>query len=149
LAAIALLAIVTVVLRKPQQLVNVSPSAPAGPLVAKSEPLPAFHTPVKDVVRKRATLELLPIILFPQADSVMHSHKPQFRWKAIPQSRTYEVRVVRSDGDLVWEGQTDKSALQVPAEVSFQNGSYFVWITAHLENGRTAKSAPVRFLVKR
>jgi Putative zinc-finger len=149
LAAIALLAIVTLVLRKPQQLVNVSPPAPAAPLVAKSEPLPGLHTAVKEVVRKRGTPELLPIILFPQADSVMHSDKPQFRWKAIPQSRTYEVRVVRSDGDLVWEGQTDKSALQVPAEVSFQNGSYFVWITAHLENGRTAKSAPVRFLVKR
>jgi hypothetical protein len=66
----------------------------------------------------------------------------------MPQSRKYEVRVVRSDGDLVWEGQTDKSAVQVPAEVTVKEGSYFVWITAFLEDGHTAKSAPVHFLVK-
>jgi hypothetical protein len=149
-AGIALLAIATVVLHKPQQLVNVSPPAPAAPLlIAKSEPPSALHGPVKDVVRKRSTPELLPTILFPQADSIMHSDKPQFRWKAIPQSRNYEVRVARSDGDLVWEGQTDKSAVQLPTEVRLENGSYFVWITAYLDNGRTAKSAPVRFLIKR
>jgi putative zinc finger protein len=149
LAGIALLAIATLVLRKPQQLVNVSPPTPGAPLVAKSEPPPTIHTSVKDVVRKRGTAELLPTILFPQTDATMHSDRLQFSWKPIPQSRNYEVRVVRSDGDLVWEGQTDKSALQLPTEVSLKDGFYFVWITAYLENGRTAKSAPVRFLIKR
>jgi Putative zinc-finger len=149
LAGIALLAIVTLVLRKSQQLVVIPPSAPAAPLVAKSEPPPIPHTRVKNVVRKPATPELLPTILSPQTDSIMQSDELQFRWKPIPESHNYEVRVVRSDGDVVWEGQTDKSALQVPTEVVLENGSYFIWITAHLENGRTAKSAPVRFLVKR
>jgi hypothetical protein len=149
LAGIALLAIASLVLRKPQQLVNVSPPAPAAPLVAKSEPPPTLHTSVKDLVRKRGTAELLPTILFPQTDATMHSDRLQFNWKPIPHSRNYEVRVLRSDGDLVWEGQTDKSALQLPSELSLEGGSYFVLVTAYLEDGRTAKSAPVRFLVRR
>jgi putative zinc finger protein len=149
LAAIALLAVFAIVLRKPQQLVSVSLPAPAAPLVAKSEPTPAVRTPVPDVVRKPRTLELRPTILSPEANSVMNSDRLQFRWKPVPQSRNYEVRVVRSDGDLVWEGQTDKSALQLPSEVTVKDGSYFIWITAYLENGRIAKSVPVRFLVKR
>jgi len=149
LAAIALLAIVTVVLRKPQQLVVVPPPAPAASLVAKSEPPPVLHRLVKDVVRKRTNPELLPTILSPQTDSVMHRDRLQFRWKSIPHSRNYEVRVVRTDGDLVWESQADKSAAQLPTDVSLEDGSYFVWITAYLEDGRIAKSAPVRFSVKR
>ena len=149
LAGIALLAVVTVVLRKPEKLVIVSPPFPSAPLVAKSEPAPALHTPAPDVVRKRHVLELLPTILSPQPDSIVSSDRLQFRWKPVPQSRSYEVRVVRSDGDLVWEGQTDKSALQLPSDVTVKDGSYFVWITAYLEDGRIAKSAPVRFLVKR
>ncbi len=148
LAGIALLAVIAVVFRKPQQLAVVAP-VPAAPLVVKSEPTPVLHPEVRDTVRKPRTAELLPTLLSPQAGGVMNSDRLQFRWKPVPQSRNYEVRLVRSDGDLVWEGQTDKSALQLPSDVTVEDGAYFVWITAYLEDGRTAKSAPVRFLMKR
>ena len=149
LAGIALLAVFTIVLRKPQHLVVMSPPAPAAPMVAKSEPTPAVRTPVQDVVRRPRTPELLPTILSPQANSVMNSVRLQFSWRPIPHSRNYEVRVVKSDGDLVWEGQTDQSALELPSQVTVKEGSYFVLVTAYLEDGRIAKSAPLRFLVKR
>ena|SRR5436190_13107505 len=149
LAGIALLAVVTVVVRKPEKLVVVSPPVPSAPLVAKNEPAAAVRTPVGDVVRKPRTPEFVPTILAPQADSIVSKDRLRFRWKPIPQSRNYEVRVVQSDGDLVWEGQTDKSALRLPSDVTVKDGSYFVLITAYLEDGRTAKSAPVRFLIKR
>ena len=148
LAGIALLAILTVVLRKPQQLAVGSPPVPPPPLVGRSEPAPVLHTEVRDMVRKPRPAELLPTLLSPRAGGVMNSGRLQFRWKPIPQSRNYEVRLVRSDGDLVCEGQTDKSALQLPSDVSVKDGAYFVWITAYLDDGRTAKSAPVRFLIK-
>jgi hypothetical protein len=148
LAGIALLAIVTAVLRNPQQLAVVSPPVPPAPLVGKSEPAPVLHTEVGDTVRKPRAAELLPTLLFPQAGGVMNSERLQFRWKPIPQSRNYQVRLVRSDGDPVWEGQTDKSALQLPSDVTVKDGAYFVWITAYLDDGRTAKSAPVYFLIQ-
>ena len=149
LAGIALLAVVTIVLRKPEQLIVLSPPVPHAPLVAKSEPTPAVPTPVRDVVRKPRTPGLLPTILSPQANGVMSSERLQFSWKPVPHSRNYEVRIVKSDGDLFWEGQTDQSALQLPLDVHVKDGSYFVWITAYLQDGRIVKSAPVRFLVQR
>jgi hypothetical protein len=149
LAGIVSLAIVMLVVRKPQQLVVVEPPVPAAPLVAKSEAPPLRHTPVNDVVRKRATPELLPTILSPRTGDIMHKDRLRFSWQAVPHSRNYELRVTKTDGDLIWEGQTDKSALQLPPELTVKDGSYFVLITAYLEDGRTAKSPPVQFRVKR
>lgn len=149
LAGMALLAVLTMVLRKPERLVVTSPPAPVAPVVAKAEPTPAVRTPVQDVVRRPRTPELLPTILSPPPNSVMTSVRLQFSWRPIPHSRNYVVRVVKSDGDLVWEGQTDKSALELPSEVAVKEGSYFVLVTAYLEDGRIAKSAPLRFLVNR
>ena len=148
LAGIAFLAIATVVVRKPEQLVIVAP-VPAAPLVATSEPAPMLHTQRRDIVRQPLAAELLPTLLSPRSGAITTSDRLHFRWKPIPQSRNYEVRLARSDGDLIWEGETDKSALQLPSEVTVEDGAYFVWITAYLEDGRVAKSAPVRFLIKR
>jgi hypothetical protein len=69
----------------------------------------------------------------------------EFRWKTVPHSRYYEIHVVTSEGDLVWEGQSEASVLRPPADLRLNDGSYFVWITAYLESGREAKSAPVKF----
>lgn len=74
---------------------------------------------------------------------------PTFTWTTISQSRHYEVRVVRSDGEPVWKGETEKPAMQLPAYLHLQDGVYFVWITASLDDGHTAKSPPVRFQVRR
>jgi hypothetical protein len=149
LAGIALLVVFIVVFRKPsQQLVVLSPPTPAAPLVAKSEPTSPLQ-PAPDLVRKPRTPELSLTILFPQTSSVMSSGRLRFSWRPVPHSRSYQVRLVETDGDLVWEGQTDKSALQLPTEVDVKDGSYFVWITAFLEDGRIVKSVPVRFLVER
>jgi len=67
----------------------------------------------------------------------------------ISHARSYEIRIVASDGDLVWEGQTETSSLRLPPGVALKDGSYFVWITAYLQDGRSAKSSPVPFLIKR
>jgi hypothetical protein len=62
---------------------------------------------------------------------------------------SYEIRVITADGDLVWEGQTDKLAIALPSDVILKDGSYFVWVTSYSSNGRTIKSAPAPFRVKR
>lgn len=149
LAAIALLAVFSVMLRKPEPLIVASPLAPSAPLIAKAEPTATHNTSVRGIERKLASVELLPSVILPQADSVIRRERLEFGWKPMPHSRYYEVRIVTSDGDLVWEGQTEKSDLQPPSDVAMRDGSYFVWITAYLADGRVAKSSPVKFTVKR
>jgi hypothetical protein len=149
LAGIALVAAVTVVSRKQEQLTFPAPPVPSSPLVSKSEPVATPRAALRDIVRAPQRAEQLPTILSPRPDSILQAERLQFSWKPISHSRNYEVKVVRADGDVVWTGETEKSALQVPADVSLRDGPYFAWVTAYLEDGRNMKSAPVRFLIAR
>ena len=148
-AATVLFAASTIVLHRPEQLTLLLPRAPSPPLIAKSEPPVAARARVPEILRKPRTGEVIPSILSPMPDSVVATGQLHFSWKPLSQVRDYAVRVVTADGDLVWEGQTEKSSLQFPPDVRLAAGSYFVWITANLADGRSAKSSPVRFLVKR
>jgi hypothetical protein len=148
-AAIVLFAMATMVLQRPKELTLLSPRAPSAPLIAKSETAVAPRATIPEIVRKPRTAELTPSMLWPLPGSVVATNQLHFSWKPLSHARDYAVRVVTSDGDLVWEGQTERSSLQFPPDVRLAEGSYFVWITANLADGRTAKSPPVRFLVKR
>jgi hypothetical protein len=149
LASIVLVGTLAVVFRDPGQVIVLSPPAlPPAPVIAKSEAVAVPREPVHDIIRKPRTTDPVPTILFPMRNSVVKSDRLQIRWKAIPQSQYYGIRVVTSDGDLVWDNQTEKSTLWLPSDAALKEGSYFVWVTANLADGRIAKSPPVRFLVK-
>ena len=148
-AAVLALVIVAVVVRRHERIIVSAPSVPNAPLIAKSSPPSIPGTSPSETVRKPPSEELLPNVVFPKPDSVVAPGQLRFNWMQISQARSYEIRIVASDGDLVWEGQTETSSLRLPARVALKDGSYFVWITAYLQDGRTAKSSPVPFLIKR
>ena len=149
LAAVTVLVLGVAFLRHPESLLIQTAPSPPAPLIAKSEPMAAPGVAVRDIVRKPRSSEPLPSIVLPLRDGIVSREELKFGWKAVAESRYYEVRLVTTDGDLVWQGQTEKSDLQLPANVVVRDGSYFVWITAHLADGRTAKSTPVKFVLKR
>ena len=149
LASIVIAGTLAVVFRDQGQLIVLSPHVPPpAPVIAKSEAVAVPREPLRDIIRKPRTRDPVPTVLFPMPDSVVRGDQLQIRWKPISQSRYYGVRVATSDGDLVWEDHTEKSTLRLPSAVALKEGSYFVWVTANLADGRIAKSPPVRFLVK-
>ena len=151
-AAVAVIVLSTItisLLREPQHVLVLSPPTPSAPMIAKSEPVLPRNPPRHEILRKPELREALPLILSPRQDSIVIPERLEFNWKPVSGSRYYEIRVVRSDGDLLWEELTEKSALHLPSDVVLKGGgSYFVWITAYLADGRVAKSSPVRFVVK-
>jgi hypothetical protein len=124
------------------------PTAPAPTVNAKSEPAPALRPPSGEVERNLTASSHLPVLIFPQKNNVLTPQQLEFKWKAIPQSRYYEIRVVTADGDLVWSAQSENLNLKPPSDLELKNGAYFVWISAYVEGGSVQKSAPVRFVVK-
>jgi len=150
-AAVALIVLITVILsmlREPKELLVASPPPPSAPMIAKAE-LPMVHdSPRREILRRPEVSEMLPVILSPQRDGAVVRGNLQFNWKPVSRSRYYKISVVASEGDLLWEGQTEKSTLQVPSDVVLDPGAYFVWITAYLADGRVARSSPVRFVIK-
>jgi hypothetical protein len=150
MALMVLIRITISLLRKPQELLVLSPPTPSVPMIAKAEPPPSRNAPANEILRRPQQLpEVLPVILSPPQDGTVEREHLEFSWKPVSRSRYYGIRVVTSDGDLLWEGQTEGSALHFPSDVVLKGGSYFVWITAYLTDGQVAKSSPVRFLVKR
>jgi len=150
-AAMALIVLITVIIslvREPQKLFVSSPPPPSAPMIAKAEPLTVRNSPLRDILRKPALSEALPVILYPRQDSAVVREHLEFKWTPVSRSQYYEISVVTSDGDLLWEGQTQKSVLHLPSDVVLKRGEYFVWITTYLADGRVAKSSPVRFVVK-
>lgn len=139
--------------RGPQQE-SVLPSAfpptvtPAPTVIAKSEPAPAPHQPNGELERNLAAASHLPALVFPQKNSVLTPQQLEFKWKAIPQSRYYEIRLVTADGDLVWTAQSESLKLKPPSDLRLKEGAYFVWISAYVEGGSVQKSVPVPFLVR-
>jgi len=150
--AVALIVLLTTtisLLREPQHVLVLSPPTPSAPMIAKLEPMLPRNAPRHEILRRPKLPEALPVILSPRQGSIVIRERLEFNWKPVSRSRYYEIRVVASDGDLLWEGQTGGSALRLPPDVVLKGGgSYFVWITAYLADGRVAKSSPVRFVVK-
>jgi len=146
-AGVAFVVITTLMLRSPQQLIMTTPSAPATPVIAKSEPAPNLRPPVADMVRKLSSADAVPSVVFPKPDKVVTRDRLEFTWKVVPRSRYYEIHVVTPEGEPVWEAQSEAAFLKVPSDVTLNNGSYFVWISAYLDDGRLQKSAVIRFQV--
>lgn len=147
MAGATFVVIATLVLRSPQQVIVPNTAAPAAPVLAKSEPAPTLSPPVADMVRKLASAAVLPSVVSPRPDKAVQSDQLEFKWKAVPRSRYYEIHVVTSEGDLVWEGQSEEPVLRLPGDVTLKDGPYFVWISAYLTDGRVQKSGTVRFQV--
>jgi hypothetical protein len=72
----------------------------------------------------------------------------EIRWRGVPGALAYDVRLVTSEGSLVWEGRTEATAVPLPEDVHLEPGRrYYVWVSAHLSEGRTLKSDAFGFSV--
>ncbi|HEX6626207.1 MAG TPA: hypothetical protein VF064_20995 [Pyrinomonadaceae bacterium] len=72
----------------------------------------------------------------------------EFRWQPAADALFYEVFVVTAAGDIVLEQRSEATRLPLPADAPLTPGAkYFVWIRAHLREGKTVNSSVVSFRV--
>jgi hypothetical protein len=134
-------------LRTPSRVTIPSLPGPVTPEIAKATPAPVLGKAVPDHVRKPLSVQVLPNVVSPRLNSIVAPERIEFKWELVPNARYYQLRLTSSDGDLVWESQSEATGLRLPASVDLKNGTYFVWVLAQLDGGQVRKSAPVRFLV--
>lgn len=71
-----------------------------------------------------------------------------FRWAEVPGAIFYEIRLTTADGRLLWQDRTESPRLRLPATARLSpGGRYFVWVRAHLAEGKTLSSEIVGFQV--
>lgn len=89
----------------------------------------------------------LPVVLAPQPGATVHTSDFIIRWEPIPNATAYEVRVVTAEGDPVWGAESKHAFTRTPADLRLRTGKYFVWVRAHLRDGRTLKSDTIGFRI--
>src|SRR5215471_18036258 len=128
------------------QNLKIPPSpSPTAPEITKSAP--QYVQEPNEVYRGSTSPQQGLIVTSPLADSVLAPKRLEFRWKPVPNALYYQVRVVTSEGELVWQSDTTASLIKIQDSFALQSGKYFVLVSAVMENGRTKKFDPLRFRV--
>ncbi len=146
-AGLTVVLIVVVLIRGPRNEISLISRSPAAPVVAKSETPTAPGGAAPNIVRKSAPSESLPALIFPGDGRVVRPSELILKWKVVPHARYYEIHVVTSEGDPVWQSDSERTDAKLSPDITLKDGTYFVWITAYLDDGRVQKSTPVRFVV--
>lgn len=142
-------AIAVMVWFREQQLPVFSPKPSPAPHTQIAPPTAAPNQPPSETprtVRKAEKKSFVPEVLFPREGTSVFREALEFRWKAVPRSVFYEIRMVTETGDLVWEAQTTGTSARLPREIQLEPGQkYFVWVHAYLPEGKTVRSKAVGF----
>ncbi len=89
-----------------------------------------------------------PEILFPREGSKVDLRKLVFRWKEVPGSLFYDIRIVSDDGAQIARQRVWDTHWSLPAETHLQTGAeYFVRVDAYVSEGKTVSSEHTVFSV--
>jgi hypothetical protein len=89
------------------------------------------------------------IVTVAPGDSV-DSADLRFVWRSVGDDATYTVRLMRTDGEVVWsEAQVRDTSRAIPADVSLATGNTYLWTVEGLRpDGRSFASRTQRFVVR-
>jgi len=85
-------------------------------------------------------------LLSPKEGSIVGREQIGFRWREVDGAIYYEIQLLTAEGDVLWEGRTEETDAELPRTVARAPGQeVYVWVRAHLLDGRTLKSRPLGF----
>jgi hypothetical protein len=110
---------------------------------------PAKQKPPKPLSSVRSSTSeaaAAPKVISPREGGLVNLNEVLISWRPVSGAKFYEASVVSDAGDPVYQGRTDSTQLRLPSELKLSRGTkYFVWISAVLEEGKTAKSDVISF----
>jgi hypothetical protein len=98
--------------------------------------------------RGQAPLPLEPRVLEPKPSATVNAANLELRWVGVPQALFYEVLITNPSGQPIWSSKVEQEQVRVPAEARLQPGPYFVWVRAHLPEGKVTRGQAVTFTVR-
>jgi hypothetical protein len=117
-------------------------------LVWQFSAAPAPETSPAEVRSKTGQL-VAPEVLSPQEGSIVGREQIDFRWREVAGAIYYDIQLVTAEGDVLWQGRTEETGAKVPGTVRIAPGQdVYVWVRAHVLDGKTLKSNPVGFTLE-
>ncbi len=150
--AMATLVVTSAVLLRSPEPARFTPPPLDGPAIKEAQPEIPRPNASAAAVRHSTVRSIRPInvgvqLLEPGPGVTVGRASLRFRWHAVKDASYYNVRVANAEGDLVWEAQSSSTSAQPPAALAIRPGKHFVWVQAHLTDGRMLKSEAVEFIV--
>ena len=118
-------------------------AAPAPQVTAESK---VGSAPLE--VRRETPLSPKPRVLEPKPGATVNAANLELRWVGIQQVLFYEVLITNPSGQPIWSSKVEQERVRVPVEARLQPGSYFVWVRAHLPEGKVIRGQAVTFTVR-
>lgn len=150
-AAACLIVAVALQVRVPTTM-PVSSPAPAVPTaVQRAVPTSAAGsaTGPPPAIRAATPRGGAPDLVQPAEGANVRGGEVEFRWRPLRECLFYELRVTSADGELLFSERTEDTRLRLPASISLRPGEkYFVWVAAHLREGKTVKARAIGFRVE-
>lgn len=140
---VACLLIVIALVGRPHRA---SPPASEPAVARLASPPPASQQRVPDQERGLAPTSTIRI-LSPERGATLAREALRLRWEPVPHAVSYRVRLATLEGELLWEGRSERPQVEVPSTARIPQGSYYVWVVADLGDGHTVESAPLGFRV--
>lgn len=121
---------------------------PSHPEPTPPNSVPKAKPPQPPDVRGATADDLIPKLISPRDGGVVRRADLELRWTPVTDAIFYDVRVTSAAGDVVFERQTEDTALNLGSAASLLPGTkYFATVRAHLRLGKAVKSSVVSFRV--
>lgn len=103
-----------------------------------------FPTREPSFIETPATLNLLS----PSDHSLVNSAELQFNWSSVSEATSYTFLLLNDQGDILWEEQTTRQTLSLPAEIQLRTSTLYFWqVECQFESGGSLISDMSRFSV--
>lgn len=103
-----------------------------------------------DAVRSQSAGPALPLVTQPQPQARLSRRDLTFTWQPVIASLSYRVRVMRDDGQLLWEGESTGTTMRMADAAALPTAvPLYVAVTALLPDGRTTRAPAVPFTILR
>jgi anti-sigma factor RsiW len=101
---------------------------------------------VLDAVRSGDYSGQTPVVRHPEAGQRVPAGALAVEWQPVSQAVSYRVRILRDDGQLLWEGESQTARLEVPAAAALPTDApLYVTVAALLPDARTSRSPSTPF----
>lgn len=101
-------------------------------------------------LRSNGAAAAMPALLSPRDGSALPRRDLRLAWTPLEGSVAYEVELLGSTGDVLWQVQTVATVLAPPDSLYLEAGTpYYAWVRARLADGKTVKSPTVSFEILR
>jgi hypothetical protein len=108
---------------------------------------PANSSPgADDAVRSSQPPAQMPIVVHPPDRGRLRPGTIRVEWRATAAAIGYRVRVMRDDGQLLWEREIPDTAVEIPEAAALPTGvPLYIAVTAVMPDGKTTRAPAVRF----